>query len=211
MSNTQPARRGRPPATTHEHVIQVARALFHERGYTNTSLDLIAETVGISRTALFSYFRSKADLIWGEYDAADARMAEAVQSDWRDLSLPDAIEAIMRRVLDFSDEEHAGIAQRWEIIEQAPELTGEATARVEAQRTLMAEFIARRCGLDPTDFLPSVVSRAVYAASLAGSRYWARQGQVDTHMVDTAMQAIRPVLNGFAEQLTAHDQQARGH
>ena len=62
-----PGRRpGRPPqsegAETRRHILEVATHCFLRSGYDGTSMQAIAEEAGLTRTALYNYFRSRADL-----------------------------------------------------------------------------------------------------------------------------------------------------
>lgn len=63
-----PRRRpGRPPqsegAETRRHILEVATRCFRQTGYDGTSLQAIAEEAGLTRTALYNYFDSRADLV----------------------------------------------------------------------------------------------------------------------------------------------------
>lgn len=46
------------------HIIKVANELFKDKGYTNTSMDHIAEKSGISRRTLFRLFKSKSEILF---------------------------------------------------------------------------------------------------------------------------------------------------
>jgi AcrR family transcriptional regulator len=63
--------------TTREHIIDVATALFTERGFFETHMRDIASQAGLSRTSLYRYFRDKLDLgfaildrIWHKFEAS---------------------------------------------------------------------------------------------------------------------------------------------
>ena len=44
-------------------IIQTASSLFQKLGYQNTSVNLIIETLGISKGAFYHYFKSKEQLV----------------------------------------------------------------------------------------------------------------------------------------------------
>ncbi len=44
-------------------IIQAARKVFAEKGYHDTTMDDIAKEIGVSKGALYSYFKSKEDLL----------------------------------------------------------------------------------------------------------------------------------------------------
>jgi TetR/AcrR family transcriptional regulator, cholesterol catabolism regulator len=57
-------RRTRPGKAQQERLIQVAARMFHERGYDATSLQDIAEELGLLKGSLYHYIASKDDLLW---------------------------------------------------------------------------------------------------------------------------------------------------
>ena len=59
---------GRPEATSHAEIEQAAFRLFAERGFERTTLDAIADEVGVGRRTLFRYYPSKNDIPWGQFD-----------------------------------------------------------------------------------------------------------------------------------------------
>jgi AcrR family transcriptional regulator len=57
-------RRTRPGKAQQERLIKVAARMFHERGYDATSLQDIAEELGLLKGSLYHYIASKDDLLW---------------------------------------------------------------------------------------------------------------------------------------------------
>lgn len=76
---TRNAVRGRPRASSRATLEDAANELFLERGYDATSITDIATRAGVSRTSFFSYFPTKADVLWSPIDdhlsALEARAA----------------------------------------------------------------------------------------------------------------------------------------
>ncbi len=62
-------------------VLREAARLFNEKGFAQASLDEVADRLGITKPALYHYFRSKDEILFECYqhafDAADAALAEA--------------------------------------------------------------------------------------------------------------------------------------
>src|SRR5438093_6121381 len=54
----------RPPRRRQNEVLQAAARVFHEKGYESTSIQDIAEAVGILKGSLYYYIRSKEDLLY---------------------------------------------------------------------------------------------------------------------------------------------------
>ncbi len=59
-------------------VARAALELFSRQGYDQTTVDEIAAAVGVSRRTFFRYFETKPDVVWGEFDAELARLADAL-------------------------------------------------------------------------------------------------------------------------------------
>lgn len=192
---------GRPRATTHAEIQAIARRLFHNQGYATTSLATIAKAAGISRTALFSYFPTKGDLIWGEYHATTARLHHALANRPPGEPVDTSILSAVCEAMSFPVEDHDSLAYRWEIVDRNPELHSASAERLEAHKRALAAFIAERRGEPPTAFLPRVVSEAVFGASTGGARYWACTSPVCGPMADYVAAAVKPVLDGFRDQL----------
>lgn len=57
-------RRTRPGKAQQERLIAVAARMFHERGYDATSLQDIAEELGLLKGSLYHYIATKEDLLW---------------------------------------------------------------------------------------------------------------------------------------------------
>jgi AcrR family transcriptional regulator len=58
------AGKSNPPRRRHVEVLEAAARVFHEKGYESTSIQDIAEAVGILKGSLYYYIRSKEDLLY---------------------------------------------------------------------------------------------------------------------------------------------------
>lgn len=119
----------RSGSETKAHVLQVALALFTAKGYEATSLREIAEELGISKAALYYYFKSKEDIVkacllarseealallaWVEAHAAEPDVLERAVFRWIDSASVDKLRgirfmnanpALMRSLTRFGDE-----------------------------------------------------------------------------------------------------------
>lgn len=79
MSEMQSARRGRP-GYDQQGILAVAIAAFNEHGYDATSIGMLAERLGLSKSAIYHHFGSKAEMLDRALDAALSGL-EAVVDD----------------------------------------------------------------------------------------------------------------------------------
>jgi AcrR family transcriptional regulator len=54
----------RPPRRRQQEILEAAARVFHEKGYESTSIQDIADAVGILKGSLYYYIRSKEDLLY---------------------------------------------------------------------------------------------------------------------------------------------------
>ncbi|MGH2349557.1 MAG: TetR/AcrR family transcriptional regulator [bacterium] len=67
------------PRPKHEELIAAAIRLFRECGYHATSMQDLAEAVGVQRGSLYHYITAKEDLLWAIMDRTFARLLGAVE------------------------------------------------------------------------------------------------------------------------------------
>jgi AcrR family transcriptional regulator len=60
-----------------EEIVRIASGLFQQRGYHATSLEGVAKELGVTRPALYHYFRSKQELLYEIHRTAQARLLAA--------------------------------------------------------------------------------------------------------------------------------------
>lgn len=167
---------GRPRSRTGEEVRAVALALFEERGYSNTSLSLIAERAGISRTTLFSYFPAKHDLVWGESAESIAAMREVLESRPSGESVAESIAAALHAHVAFGSAERGEVAERWRVIDSDPELRRLVTEHAEAAALMLAEYLELHVKRGVHAAHPLIAAAAIQAAGIAAARLWSRAG-----------------------------------
>lgn len=74
--------------------------LFSENGYDGTSVEQIAEKVGIRAPSLYKHFKGKEDILNAIIDNAEARYEESFGSEKRIGRLPESKEEFVRITLD---------------------------------------------------------------------------------------------------------------
>src|SRR3954471_18714428 len=70
-------RRSRAPRRRQQEILEAAARVFHEKGYESTSIQDIADAVGILKGSLYYYIDSKEDLL---YEILEGIHAEALES-----------------------------------------------------------------------------------------------------------------------------------
>jgi AcrR family transcriptional regulator len=92
---------------TRQHIMDVALAMFAERGYDKTTMRAIAAEAGVSVGNAYYYFKSKEHLIQGFYEEATVRHAAlAPKSLEGKETLADRIEAALLAWLDIAGPYH---------------------------------------------------------------------------------------------------------
>ncbi|MCX6386319.1 MAG: mycofactocin system transcriptional regulator [Solirubrobacterales bacterium] len=168
----EPLALGRPRGTTHAEVERVALRLFARNGFEETTMADIAEALGVGRRSLFRYFPSKNDIVWGDFDYVLDRLEGLLEATPPDVEimrgLTDAIVESNRYGLDQLPE----LRIRMMLITSVPALQAHSMLRYEAWCQVVAKFVARRRGEEPTDLIPQTIGRAMLGTSMAAFVHW---------------------------------------
>lgn len=182
---------GRPEATSHAEIEQAAFRLFAERGFEATTLDVIAEEVGVGRRTLFRYYPSKNDIPWGQFDATLQHFRQTLDSMPRDLPLHQAVHQGILAFNRFPEDAQPPHLERMRLILQTPALRAHSAIRYSQWRRVIADFVALRKSLDPADPLPQVVGHVSLALALAAYEQWLkRPGESLQHLIDESMKLL---------------------
>jgi mycofactocin system transcriptional regulator len=195
-----PARKGRPPSTSHATLEEVGIGLFIERGFDETSVEDIAAAAGIGRRTFFRYFPSKADLVWGDFDGELDRMRACLAQ--LDPHLP-MMEAVRQAVVDFNALQPEQVAQhrrRLTLILGVPTLIAHSTLQFAHWRAVIAEFAAQRLGLDPESHLPVTIGYCALGTSIAAYEEWLRDPDADLGAL--LGEGFAQLARGFAADAT---------
>lgn len=194
MSDAQPARVGRPQATTHEAIETAAFELFNTQGFEETTLEDIAATVGVGRRTLFRYFPSKNDIPWGRFDEGLARLRLQLASTPNDVPVLDAVH---QAVLEFNRLEPDAVTQhrqRMTLILTTPALQAHSALRYAQWREVIARFAATRWRGDPDDFYPRTIGHVSLALSLSAYEQWLKDP--DASLIELLSQTA-PLLRHY--------------
>jgi len=186
---------GRPEATTHAAIEQAAFKLFAERGFDATTLDAIAEAVGVGRRTLFRYFASKNDIPWGQFDRTLDGFRELLAGMPTDLPLHVAVHRGVLGFNEFPDDAEPPHRERMRLILKTPALQAHSVLRYAQWRAVIAEYVADRLDLRPDDLLPRTVGQVSLALALSAYETWLEQPDASLpDLLESAMAALEDYL-----------------
>lgn len=192
---------GRPRATTHAEIAAVSIELFRLQGFGPTSLNEIAAAVGISRTALFGYFRTKADIVWHFYDQISTVFIDELHRRPVTETFPNAIRAALETSMSAPENvEILGTA--WQIVESHGELSAAAAQHDDRGVDAIVRAVTLRTNLSASDLTPHLIGVAFSAVTTDAARYWFAH-RVDRPLAEFVSEAVAPVLDGYTAALGA--------
>jgi AcrR family transcriptional regulator len=184
-----------------KEITEAAERLFVERGYEATTIEHIAEAVGMSRRTLYRYFSTREDVVLGKFDVVADEVLDALRARpvgepvWA--SLRHSFDGLIAHLDDAGNTELAEPMQR--ILFGTPDLLArylEKLERVQGAAELVVRERAATAGApwaddDPT---PRAVVAAAVGCVLAAQHAWLAGGAKETFavMVDRAMAAVGP-------------------
>ena len=183
-------RAGRPPATSRVALERAALALFAEHGFSETTVEEIADAAGVGRRTFFRYFDSKNDVMWGEFDALLADMG-AWLAAVDDVPMVEALRQAVVRFNSLPPEAVPAHRERMALILRVPALQAHSTLRYAAWREVVAAFAARRLDAEPHHFGPQLLGHLALGAAVAAYEQWLGDEQADLPvLLTTAFDAL---------------------
>ena len=171
--------RGRPPATTAEQVSHVALDLFARRGFDETTMDDVAEALGVGRRTVFRYFASKNDLVWGDFDSVLRRLQDELDATDPKAPLATALRDAVVASNTYPAEILPELRLRLTLITTVPALQAHSMLRYADWREVVARFVARRLRRPPEHLVPQAIGHAALAASTSAFTHWVRHPEKD--------------------------------
>ncbi len=158
--------RARKKLRTRLAIQEHALRLFREQGYTETTVEQIAEAAEVSPSTFFRYFPTKEDVVL--FDALDPVLFEAFRRQPGQLTalqaLRGAIHDVWGKLTPAQVEEQR---ERGRLAIQVPELQTAWVADLLRTASTMAELLAERVGRDPADERVRIYTGAVMGAMMA--------------------------------------------
>ena len=175
---------------------EVAFGLFMERGFEATTMQDIADALGVARRTLFRYYPSKNDLVWGEFD----RVLDRLRDDLRAVDQDQSLMAVVRQAAVRSNTYPTALLgelhQRIALIQAVPALQAHSMLRYAAWRQVVADYAAERLGCAPDHLVPVMAGHAALAASSAAYSRWVTHRDED--LIVLLDRAYALLEDGFA-------------
>jgi AcrR family transcriptional regulator len=198
-----PGLRERKKQRTREAIVEAAFELFEERGFDGTTIADIAGAAEIAPRTFFSYFPSKDDVVFHDFEEKFEMFAAWLRDREPGTNTIDALRAGVQTMLGEADMEHLEqkrCAQR--LIGENESLAAHAQHLRGRFAELLVDSIAEDLGDDPADLRPRLVAAAATAA----------MGVIDDMPdddVDHSMETIDSLLVFLRGGLSALQDQAR--
>ncbi len=172
-------RLGRRRSTTQGHIAEVALELFATYGFGDVSVDDVAVAAGIARRTLFRYYPSKNAIPWGDFDSHLKHFAALLDRADPGLPLRSALRSALLDFNTFDGSEASRHRQRMRVILQTAELQAYSMTMYAGWRGVVAEFVARRTGCQPTDLTPQTHAWLMLGVALAAYEHWLADDSVE--------------------------------
>ncbi|MET0991640.1 MAG: TetR family transcriptional regulator [Lacisediminihabitans sp.] len=189
------APRGRPPASSRAKVSETAVELFLEHGYAGTTVAMIAERAGISKTSFFRYFSSKAEIVWSDFDAHTdrlrARLADGAHPD---------LNAVRRTIVDNlrADLDSGGVSlRRFQVLDTSPDLRTGESLRWFAWAEIVTDHLRDLAHLDYPTPMQAAAGSAMQATMLAVLRDGVRDATAREIILERLDSELRTVCSAF--------------
>lgn len=171
--------RGRPPRTSRDQLASTALALFAQDGFEETTLDDIADAVGVGRRTLFRYFSSKNDLVWGNFDGVLDRLRVGLADTNPGEPMMETLARAVVSSNHYEDEALEELRVRMTLITSVPALQAHSMVRYADWRRVVAGFVAERLHQEPDDLVPLTVGHMALGVSIAAFVRWVSHPEED--------------------------------
>lgn len=196
MRPDSPPRVGRRRSTTTDHISNIAIDLFTARGFDAVSVDDVAEAVGIARRTLFRYYPSKNALPWGDFDAHLEHLRDLLADLDPGVPLGVALRTALLAFNTFDEAETVRHRQRMRVILETAELQAYSMTMYAGWRAVVADFVALRLGVKPSDLAPQTVAWTMLGVALSAYEHWLADETVP--LAQALGAAFDTVSDGFA-------------
>lgn len=186
---------GEPRPGTRARIERAALDLFTRRGFDGVTIDEIADAAGIGRRTYFRYFATKADAVWGDFQAHVGRLTGLLDATDAREGVLASISAAYVEVNDYAAADLPLLRQRMQLILTEPALQAHSQLRYADIDRVVAAYVARRTGQGPDDLVPRLMATSSRAAATTAFEVWLRDEA--TTLSATLRAAFAELSTGF--------------
>lgn len=158
-TNAEPGLRERKWLATRDALVQTARALSAERGFSHFTIEQLCEQVGVSRRTFFNYFPTKEDVFLGQHEegipaeVAEEFVQKGAGSRAGTLSpqLFDDMAELLCTLADSMPFTRETFEQMHSAMVKDPKLPAIIRRSSNRRESAFRKLVARREGIDPAD------------------------------------------------------------
>jgi AcrR family transcriptional regulator len=174
--------RERKKQRTREQIVERAMALFDERGFENVTIAEIAAAADIAPRTFFSYFPSKEDVVFHDFDVVFDAIRERIDERAENESTMDALRAFIVGFLEQVDHGDPAEQCRRRVVSASPALQQHDRERVGRIEHVIADGLARDLGVEPGSLRARVVAAAAAAGLIELEGYFDKDAPPDDPM-----------------------------
>ncbi|MEU4016599.1 TetR/AcrR family transcriptional regulator [Microbacterium sp. NPDC028030] len=189
QTQTQTTRRGRP-GYDQQGILAVAVAAFNEHGYDATSIGMLAERLGLSKSAIYHHFASKDEMLDLALDAALSGLEAVVEDPFPDADSAPGTDAVMRL-------EHVLRGAVHVLVDQLPAVT--LLLRVRGNTEVERRALTRRRAFDRR--ITALVTEAQAEGSLRADIDASVVARLSFGMINSIVEWYRPGGREGADRL----------
>jgi mycofactocin system transcriptional regulator len=187
--------RGEVRGDVRSRIEQAALDLFARKGFEQVIIDDVAAAAGISRRTFFRYFATKADAVWGDFEAHVARLERLLDAGDPGQRVLASVCAAYVEVNDYAAADLPVLRERMQLILTEPALLAHSQLRYADVDRVVAEHVARRTGTGPADLVPRLVAATTRAAATTAFELWLADDR--TSLGDQLRASFAQLTGGF--------------
>jgi AcrR family transcriptional regulator len=178
---TKPAAPAKPPKKRDREVLDAAARVFYERGYSDASVQDVADELGILKGSLYHYIDTKEDLLYRLLQETHDEIYEILEqvSALEGLDPLQRLEIYVRRQVEYNIDNLLRVSVYYHDLERLTEARRKAIlARRREHEQWVLELIkeAQDTGLADRDLDPKIAARCIFATIIWTYR-WFRKGR----------------------------------
>jgi AcrR family transcriptional regulator len=174
--------RERKKQRTREQIVERAMELFDERGFEHVTIAEIAAAADIAPRTFFSYFPSKEDVVFHDFDVVFDVIKERIDGRAEGESTMDALRAFIVEFVEQVDHGDPAEQCRRRVISASPSLQQHDRERVGRIEHVIADGLARDLGVEPGSLRARVVAAAAAAGLIELEGYFDKDDPPDDPM-----------------------------